>query len=109
MYKPKTIITPEMLANMEMFAVTHPGMRDLLEQCKVLYTLSGSPTFFDEDLDGEDDIDEDEVTEEYDDIDWNKNDFDDVKVTTVYVDELDKVSEDILDAKEYFRKMWRKT
>lgn len=37
-----------MLRNMEMLAITNPGMLDALEQAKVIYSLSGSPVFFDE-------------------------------------------------------------
>lgn len=46
--KPKRIIPDDMLANMEMLAVTNPGMRDILEQAKVIYTLNGSPNFYDD-------------------------------------------------------------
>lgn len=53
---PKKIITEEMLANMEMLAVTNPGMLDALEQAKVIYALNGSPNFF-EDEDEDDDYD----------------------------------------------------
>lgn len=59
---PKKIISKEMLANMEMLAVTNPGMMDALEQAKVIYALNGSPIFYDdddEDVDEDDDDDED--------------------------------------------------
>jgi hypothetical protein len=44
----KRIITEDTLRNMEMLAVTNPGMKDLLEQCKVFYVLTGSPDFLTE-------------------------------------------------------------
>lgn len=49
MAQPRTIITMEMLMNMEMLAVTNPAMKDILEQAKVIYALAGSPEFFMED------------------------------------------------------------
>ena len=58
-----------MLANMEMFAITHPGMKDLLEQCKVFYELSGSPKFFEEEDDDDFFMGEVDDTEElYDEV-----------------------------------------
>ena len=70
--KPKKIITEEMLANMEMLAITNVGMRDILEQAKVIYALNGSPNFFECNDDEEDpyvekyeEYDEDEYDEDF--------------------------------------------
>ena len=46
---PKKIISHTVLANMDMLAVTNPGLRDALEKALVFYELSGSPEFFDDD------------------------------------------------------------
>lgn len=51
----KKIISGDMLANMEMLAITNVGMRDILEQAKVIYALNGSPDFFARDDDENDD------------------------------------------------------
>jgi len=59
MKQPKKIISEEMLSNMEMLAVTNPVMRDMLEQAKVIYTLNGSPKFYD----GDDDDDGERIVE----------------------------------------------
>jgi len=67
MRQPKEIIPWDMLANMEMLAVTNPGMRDVLEQAKVIYALNGSPKFYEE---------ADEESSEYDaDYDCDDDDF----------------------------------
>lgn len=108
MAKPKTIITPEMLANMEMFAVTNPGMRDLLEQCKVLYELSGAPKYF-EDEDEDEDEDEEYLQSPCVDLDSRSCDLSSVRVESVEIDSNGEEKWVTQDARKYFSNMWNKT
>ena len=102
MTKPKSIITPEMLANMEMFAITHPGMKDLLDQCKVFYELSGSPKFFEDDAD----IDPEDYYGETDEPLYSDDDFADVQVVILNDDGTATIQN---NSDYYFGREWKKT
>ena len=62
----RSTISVDMLMNMEMLAITNPAMKDILEKAKVIYSLAGSPDFFDEITDYSGSIDPKMYDDEYD-------------------------------------------